>query len=277
MNDLTPIFEQARLFVDQHLPANVQAGAIAIPIFFLAAGIGLSVLGAKLSRFGFASAFIALGALGGYYFSRVSGIPAPICALVGAGMIGAIGHLTFRLWVGVAVAAVASSLVLAAFGYQRVVPHVAEFEQQNQMLTWSPVTGAAAFDLPTPQEQQAYRERTPQMWAEEFWAYVTAEDVNVQRHGKSLAMAALVTGLFLGVVAMRWALILATSLVGTAMVTTGAVTLFARFAPGSYQSFLNHPGVVGMGVGALLVTSLALQTMLTRKPPPDEAAVPAKS
>lgn len=276
MNDLTPILEQARLFVVQHVPVNVQGNAIAVAIILLVGGIGLSVLGAKLSRFGFTSVFVVLGALAGYHFSRVSGLHPVICTPVGAAMIGAIGHLTFRLWVGVAVALVLSSLVLGAFGYQRVVPHVAEFDQ-TRMVGWSPVTGAAEFSLPTPDQQQAYRDRSPETWVKELWAHVTAKDAHLERNGKSLAFVALVTGLFLGVVAVRWALILATSLAGTALVTTGVATLFTHFVSGSYESFLHHPGIMGAAVGAFLVTSLALQTMLTRKPPSDEPTTTAKS
>jgi hypothetical protein len=271
MNELAPILEQARLFVVQHLPADVQANAIVAAIIFLVAGVGLSVLGAKLSRFGFTSLFVLLGALGGWQFARMSGFPTIVCIPVAAAMIGAIGHMTFRLWVGVAMAVVISALVLGAFGYQRVVPHVAEFEETS-MVAWSPVHGATEFALPTPEQQQAYRDRTPQMWAKELWNYVTSKDLRLEQNGKSLAALTLVIGLFLGVVAVRWALILATSVAGTALVTTGIATLFTHFAPGSYQSFLNHPGVMGMAVGAFLVTSLALQTILTRKPPADETA-----
>ncbi len=276
MNDLSPIVDQIRLFTAQHLPGEMQASAIVAAIILLVAGVGMSVLGAKLSHFGLTSFFVLLGGALGYQFSQVSGAPMPLCALVGAGMVGVVGHLTYRLWVGAFVAVVCSFLVLSAFGYQRVAPHVADFEE-TRMVAWSPVSGATEFSLPTSEEQQAYLDRTPRMWAQGLWAHVTAQDLHIERHAKSLAITVLVTGLFFGVVAVRWAMILATSLAGTALVTTGIATLFSHFAPGSYQAFFNHPGIMGVACGAFLVTSFALQTALTRKKPSTERAASVKS
>ena len=88
---------------------------------------------------------------------------------------------------------------------------------------------------------------------------------------------ALLTGLCLGIVAVRWALILATSLVGTVLVTTAAATLLTRSVPESYQAFQSNPGLVGVGVGGFLVTSLILQTMLSRKSPAAKGESAAKS
>ena len=52
-----------------------------------------------------------------------------ICGLVGALMIGIIGYQTFRLWVGLGAAMVLSTVALSLFGYQKIVPHMAEFDQ----------------------------------------------------------------------------------------------------------------------------------------------------
>ena len=199
-----------------------------------------------------------------------------ICGLVGAFLIGIIAYQTFRLWVGVGAAVVFSSLVLGTFGYQRVVPYVAEFQQGAQQLSiQSPITIA----VPTSIGQQTYRDPTqqPQQWAEEFWAFVTQRDVNVARNTKALATVALLTGLCLGILAVRWALILATSLVGTVLVTTAAATLLTHSVPESYQAFQNNPSLVGVGVGGFLVTSLILQTMLSCKSPSAKGDCSAKS
>ncbi len=56
-------------------------------------------------------------------------------------------------------------------------------------------------------------------------------------------MAAL-TGLCLGVVAMRWALILSTAMLGTALVTSGMATLVSHYWPDQgYQAFAERPAV----------------------------------
>lgn len=65
--EIASILEQARLFVLQHAPADVLKEAVPFAIICLLAGIGLSVLGAKLARFGIACAFVLLGGYAGAY------------------------------------------------------------------------------------------------------------------------------------------------------------------------------------------------------------------
>ncbi len=263
MNEIETLLEQARLFFVQHAPADALRGAVPAAVAMLVAGVGLSVLGAKLAKFGLTAAFVVLGGAIGSRFAHEFDFPAAICVAGGALLIGVIGYQTLRLWVGVLAAVVFSSFVLGTFGYQRLVPYVGQFEQHQQPSIESPI----AFSLPTPTEQQAYRDRTPRQWAEEFWAFVTLKDASTARSTKALAIVALLTGLCLGIVAARWALILATSLIGTALVTTAMATLLTKSVPASYQAFQNNPGLAGIGVGGFLVTSLILQTMLSRKSP----------
>lgn len=275
MNDeIAAILEQARLFVLQHAPGDLLTEAIPFGILCLVAGIGLSVLGAKLGRFGITCAFAALGAGIGTFFARETGFSTPACGLVGALMVGVIGFHTFRLWVGLLVAVVLSSAVLGVFGYQRVIPHVAEF----QRVGIAPTTEASGtFVLPSPEKQEAYLKRTPRQWAEEFWAFVAEKDGQIGQRTRSLALAAMITGLCLGVLAVRWALILSTALVGTALVSTGIATILTQSVPESCAAFGQHPNVVGIGMGAFLVSSLILQTMLTRKAPSGNSEAKAKS
>ena len=111
--------------------------------------------------------------------------------------------------------------------------------------------GAEAFVLPSPEQAEAYRNRTPRQWAEQLWNFVTEKDVLIERNGKAIALGAMVTGLCLGVLAVRWALILSTSLIGTALVTTAVATLLNDSVPSTYQAFSGNPGLVGMGVGGI--------------------------
>lgn len=274
MNDeIAAILEQARLFVLQHAPSDLLEEAIPFGIICLVAGIGLSVLGAKLGRFGITCAFAVLGAVIGTFFARETGFSMPACGLVGALMVGVIGYHTFRLWVGLLVAVVLSSAVLGVFGYQRVVPHVAEFQQISLASTAEP---SGTFVVPSPEKQEAYLKRTPRQWAEEFWAFVAEKDGQIGQRTRSLALGAMITGLCLGVLAVRWALILSTALVGTALVSTGIAALLTQSVPKSCAAFEQHPNVVGIGMGAFLVSSLIVQTMLTRKAPSGKSEAKAK-
>ena len=207
-----------------------------------------------------------LGALGGVVFARHTGIHEAIGGLVGAVMFGMVSHLTFRLWVGVASALVLSALALGAFCYQEVVPLVKDFDRDG-MVTWSPVEGQQTFTVPSPEQQAANVQPKFKEWARDFWAFASQRDERLPINTQLVGFGAAALGLFLGVIAVRWMLILSTSIVGTGLVTTAVATTVAHYSPGSEQAFLSNAGVMGMGVGAFLVSSLILQTLLTRKAP----------
>ncbi|MBI4716197.1 MAG: hypothetical protein HY763_00170 [Planctomycetes bacterium] len=271
MNDISPVVDQVRLFMEQQLPTDPLTRAIPLALMLLVAGVALSVLGAKLAKPGIAVAFAGLGAMVGVAFGRDSALPTPLCALVAAAMMGAVGHLTFRLWVGLGTAAVFTLLTWGAFGYRNVLPYAAEFQGRSS----SPAqvqSEMGVMPLPVPGVEQL--DRTPRQWAEDFWSFVAAKDAGVERDARMLGTAAMLTGLFLGVIAVRWMAILSTSLVGTALVVSGVGTLLTQLVPGVYQAVTAGPTILGIGVGGFLVTSLIIQTLITRKAP---AAEPASS
>ncbi len=266
MTEVATLLDQLRQLYVQHAPTEMLSRGAWVGVIFLVAGVGLSVLGAKFARFGLTSAFVVAGGLGGQMFGEEVGFPPIVCVLIGAFLVGIIAFQTFRLWVGVGAAIVFSSMVMGTFGYHRLVPHVTSFQNDRAAaVVSSPQEEPVAFALPTPADQQAYLDRTPKEWAQSFWAYLTEQDYNTARYSQGLAVLALLTGLSMGLLAVRWALILSTSLLGTSMVTTGLATLLTQSVPDSYQAFQNNPKLVGIGIGAFLATSLVLQTMLSRK------------
>ncbi len=276
MAEFSTNLEQMRLFLVQHLPTETFANAVPVAILVLIVGIAISVFGAKLARVGITAGFVGLGAWAGYRFGVHAEFPPPVCALLGAGMIGAIGHMTFRLWVGAAVAVVLTSLALGSFSYEKLLPHVSEFERTQMVALPASANGSADFAVPTPGEQQAYLRQSPRELATQFWDYATLQDVAIEKRAHTIGLAAIVTGLFLGVVAVRWALVVSTSLLGTLLVASGVGALFAACSPGSYDAFLKHPAVGGMALGLFMLTSLFFQAMLTRKTPDDGEAKSCK-
>ena len=127
MMDIQSFLERARQLAVQHAPSDVLQDAVPFALVCLVAGIGLSVLGAKLSRFGLTAALAVGGGVVGLFVAKETGYPAPVCGLVGSLMAGVVAFMTFRLWVGVVAAVVFSSAALGVFGYQRLRPHLAEF------------------------------------------------------------------------------------------------------------------------------------------------------
>ena len=292
MNELQAILEQGRQLVIQSVPAEVLQSAVPIALVSLAAGVGLSVLGAKLARGGVTLAFILLGGGVGLYFAQQIGYAPAICGLAGAGLIGLIGYHTYRFWVGLMTALVLTAAVLGVLGYEKVGPHVIEFARESGGLTEglrpgglpmaaladhqagsastvSVSSSSASLEArPTQDRTQSSQapsvQRSAAEWLHNLWAFIVQQDVEIERQGKAVALGAMVIGLCLGVIASRWAMILTTSMVGTLLVTTGVTALLTRAIPGSYHSLQQHPSLIGMGVGGLLVASLFIQTMLTR-------------
>lgn len=264
MTEIETVLENLRQLAVQHAPAEILKDALPFAILCLLAGVGLSVLGAKTARFGMTCGFAVFGAMVGSLVAKLTSFPAPVCGLVGALMIGVIGYQTFRLWVGLGSAGVLCVAALTAFGYQHVLPHVSDF-QQTEISAVRAASGS--FGVPSAEQQAAYRNRTTRQWASEFWAYVVAKDVQIGQNGRALAIMAMVTGLCLGLLAVRSALILSTSLVGTALVATAAASVLADSVPDTTQVFRDHPGGVGAAVGGFLVTSLIVQTLITREAP----------
>ena len=274
--EIASVLEQVRLFITQHAPTDALKQTLPLAFVCLIAGVVLSVLGAKLARFGVTTAFVLLGAYIGTKLGTHLDYSPGICAVVGAATIGVIAFQTFKLWVGVASALVLSSVVMSVFGYQALLPHLVSFEQSVPVAA---VDTSGAFTVPSPEQQQGYQDGTLWEWprVREFWNFVVQNNPGVERSGKSLAVLALLSGLLFGVVATRAALIISTSLVGTGLVTTAIATLLTRALPDSCKAFEQRPGVIGAGVGAVLVGSLVLQTMLTRKRRPGKPEPTAKA
>ncbi len=270
MNEVASVLEQLRVFFVQHAPSSMPTGAVSVAVVCLVGGVLLSVLGAKFARFGLTTAFVLLGGLLGAGFADGLGFSRAACMPIGALLLGVIGFQTFRLWVGVASAAVLSSIVLGTFGSQRVAPHVAEFQQLSPWViadsSAQSIPGTVEdYVIPTRDQQTTYVQRSPGQWASEFWTYLSERDASTARVGQAITALTMLGGLCLGLLAVRLALVVSTSLIGTGLVTTGMATLLTHSVPESYQAFQNSPTLIGVGIGAFLVTSLALQTMLMRK------------
>lgn len=260
MTDLTPLFDQIHAQLTQMVPHETLTRVIFLTIVFLAVGIVMSVLGAKMAKPAITGSFGLLGAALGVRFGHEGGYSAPLCALVAAAMFATVAHLTFRTWVGLATGVVVALVTLSTFGYSHVAPHVADFDRSGAGVLVS-TDGLGHDDAPLPSVL------APQEWATQFWTYLQEKDASVAQEGKLLAVAAMVVGLFLGVIAVRWMLILTTSVVGTALVVSAVGIFLNRFFPGSHHALVNNPAIVGVGVGGFLLTSLIVQLLLTRTAP----------
>jgi hypothetical protein len=271
MNPANPVLEQLRQMLSQSPEGGAWSVAWPAASAVLLIGIAMSALGAKFARLGITLSFLLLGGWGGYEFGRAAGVAPLLVSAVGAGMIGLIGHLTFRVWVGVLTAAVLSACATGVFGYYRVTPHMLAFERERFAALSSDV-GSEAASIRDSTDVARNRFPSAKEWLDGAANYVTARDARAVSQARLLSIAVGVTGLLLGLVAARWMLILSTSLLGTFCVSSGITALLASFLPSSREAMVNHPGVYAIGVGGFLAASLIVQTLLTRKAPAPPAA-----
>lgn len=266
MDQIASILEQLRIFAVQHAPERIPTSAVPVAVILLGAGVMLSVLGAKFARFGLTSAFVVAGAVLGDRFAHAFDFDRIISVGVGAILIGLIGFQTFRLWVGVAVAALLSMLVVGGFGANRVTPYLKEYVDTSGPISGEVIPlGESEFSIPSVDEQTAYLNREPRTWFANFWAFMTERDLTLARNIQALAILSALGGLCLGLMAVRPSLIVTTSVIGTVMVVGGVGTLLAGSVPSASASLQNNPRLIGLGVAAFLATSLVLQSMLMRK------------
>ena len=269
MTDLQSFLDRGRELIVQHAPTEVLQEAIPFALVCLVLGIGLSVLGAKLSRFGLTSVLAMGGGVVGLFVANETGYPPLVCSLVGSLMAGVVAFMTFRLWVGVVAALVFSTAAMGGIGYQRVVPHLADFDATHGLVSAHSVD-AGSFVVPSPEAQEAFNQRTAKAWAQDLWTFAKERDVNLARDGRALGLVAALAGLFFGVIAVRTALVLSTALVGTGLVALAAGTFLTHSAPQAYQALQSRPALLGMAAGSFFVGSLVVQTLLTRKAPATE-------
>ncbi len=267
MTDLSPILNQFRGYLQTQAPAmtdNISWVALGMVM----CGITLAVLGAKFARAGLTTAGVVVGGLTGMYVANAAGYTALFGGIIGAGMLATVTFITFRLWVGVLTAAVFGSVALGTFGYREVAPHVVEFQHGQVM----PQPFARGLDVlqsgdMTMTSTDSSIPGEPKLWLEKFWTFVNQRDKTVALNGKLIGLAAMFTGLFLGVIVVRTMAIVSTSILGTSIALSGVATLLAKMAPTAYTSLQDKPSMLGMGVGGFFVTSIILQTLLTRKAP----------
>jgi len=262
MNELTSVLQQGHQLFVQHAPAEILTKAVPAGIIFLIAGIGLSVLGAKFARFGMTGFAVMLGGWGGYAFAQYNSFPPILGAMVGALLVGIIGYQTFRIWVGLGTAIVVGLIAVSVFGQKELRPYLAEFNESQLRVD---ERGETVFALPTAEGQQVYWNGGFKEYVSSFTNYLADRDMRALQNGRAIGMVALLTGLCVGLMATRWALILSTSLVGTLLVAVGAAALLVQSLPKACVAFDKNPGLAAAGLGGFLITSLILQALLSKR------------
>jgi len=254
------------MLVANHVPPESLPPALPVAVGVFVLGVGFAVLGARLARPVVVILFAIVGSLIGARIGYDYQHPVPLTAVLGATALGSLAFVTFRLWVGVLAGLVLSSIALGAFGSRNIWPHLLEYDRQVA----AGVIGAVPADFSIPDAGQAASRGCERMqaYASDFWEYLRQRDADVERNVGMVGIAAGICGLMLGLLAVRFTVVVFSALVGTSLVTTGLTVLGTTWAPNVHQAVTADPRIALAVVGGVFLGSVVIQTLLTRKPAP---------
>jgi hypothetical protein len=280
---ITQVLEQLRGMWELHVPAQYHPPAAPTGFALLMLGIGIAVLGARMARGGLTLAFALAGGLVAFAFRTHVNWNPPV--VLGAGMLaGALcGFLLFRLWIGVAAAGLCAALAVGFYGSRNVAPHFVSYDSTHnfngvftvpEALPEARASDSAAADsIPT---LEAHFDQF-KSWCRGFWLYVQSQESDVNVWIAGIALGAGLFGFLLGSVLPRLTLIAGSASLGTLLVLSGFAALAHYANTQVYDAAISRPRVVGLVGVVLLVTSVVLQALLTRRPAAVAKSAPASA
>ncbi len=268
--------EPLRELIRHHIPSEWMVSPVVAAVLCLVGGLILSLWGARMVRGLFILAFVGGGIWAGYAAGMRMQINPYIGAAAGAALLGVVGVLMFRLWIGVAWAALLTMVALTMLGSRQVLPHWGPFQEANLTL----ITGTAALDPyqpPTPEQQAEFNDPQLGTVLSRFGEYLTQQQPTLRRNALLLTGIAAVAGLLMGLIAANLTAIVATSVVGVGLMGTGATYFLQRLSPETLQTLINKPAASAAGLVVLLLLTMGVQWLQMRqnKPGAGAAAAPA--
>lgn len=285
MFDLPAVLDQLSrwgAFIREYRLVDLGSHPVAAAVGAVAAGLLLCLWGARILRTVYILAFMSVGAGLGIQLARQVEVDVLIGLVLGAGVLALVGHLLFRLWVGVTMGLVASAAVLALGA-----PWIGDEAQRYADRLLELATGDRVFAAAVEAAVEAELERGPVLPStaeERFSLYEAASQLGsflwAERHEELwrvvfLAVIAGLLGLALGVVWPRLVMILGTSAVGAILVTGGVLTLAVRLWPAAWDWMESRPSGVPIAVGVVLVLAMLRQGLRRSALAVTPAVVPA--
>ncbi len=254
---------QTRRTFELHVPSDLLPGPDWAGLTLVAAGLLLGIYGSHYARVLLTLALGGVGYLVGTVVAERMQLQQPILGgAIGAVVLAGITYVTFRFWVGVAVALLAATVGLAVFGHDSVWP--AFLDYRPNPIT-EPVAGGDEYVLLPPDVQQANRHPNPAAYLAGFYDTFKQDQPLVAKRGTLITILCLVGGFILGAVGTKLALMLSSAVAGTLLFGAGLASLAEAWAPAGWESRLSdHPNGLLVFIGACLLLSLLVQIRIAR-------------
>ena len=258
---LVKFMEWAGQTVELMVPRDLMPGATMTGMALLAAGLFCGIYGAHYAR-GVLSAI--LGGIGfaiGVIAARSFGIAPVLGGLAGLLALASLGYYTHRIWVGVAVGMLASSIGLFVYGQDSVS---AFLEYKGEPVIAS--AGEPEYALPSAEEQESLLNPRLLAYLDGLYRHLREAQPRLTQNTAVLSTLFMIGGFAVGALLTRWALILSCAVIGTVLFNLSLATFADAFAPGGWTERLSaHPNATLAFISTCLVLSMLIQFRMTQQ------------
>lgn len=266
--------DRAGQTVELLIPRDLMPGATMTGVALLAAGLFCGIYGAHYAR-GILSAI--LGGLGfaiGVIAARTFEIAPILGGLAGLLALASLGYYSHRLWVGVGVGLLASSIGLFVYGQDSVWPAFIEYKAEPVLTE----PGDFEYALPSAEQQETVLNPRLLAYLDGFYQHLREIQPQLTRNTAVLSTLFMIGGFAVGVLLTRWALILSCAVIGAVLFNLSLATFADAFAPGGWTERLSlHPNATLAFISTTLVLSMLIQFRMTQQSSSASAAEKPKS
>ncbi|MCH8968251.1 MAG: hypothetical protein IIA66_03930 [Planctomycetes bacterium] len=254
--------DRAGQTVELLIPRDLMPGATMTGVALLAAGLFCGIYGAHYAR-GILSAI--LGGLGfaiGVIAARTFGIAPILGGLAGLLALASLGYYSHRLWVGVGVGLLASSIGLFVYGQDSIWPAFIEYKAEPVLTE----PGDFEYALPSAEQQETVLNPRLLAYLDGFYQHLREIQPQLTRNTAVLSTLCMIGGFAVGVLLTRWSLILSCAVIGTVLFNLSLATFADAFAPGGWTERLSlHPNATLAFISTTLVLSMLIQFRMTQQ------------
>ncbi|MCH8879089.1 MAG: hypothetical protein IID34_04315 [Planctomycetes bacterium] len=254
--------DRAGQTVELLIPRDLMPGATMTGVALLAAGLFCGIYGAHYAR-GILSAI--LGGLGfaiGVIAARTFGIAPILGGLAGLLALASLGYYSHRLWVGVGVGLLASSIGLFVYGQDSIWPAFIEYKAEPVLTE----PGDFEYALPSAEQQETVLNPRLLAYLDGFYQHLREIQPQLTRNTAVLSTLFMIGGFAVGVLLTRWALILSCAVIGAVLFNLSLATFADAFAPGGWTERLSlHPNATLAFISTTLVLSMLIQFRMTQQ------------
>ncbi len=254
--------DRAGQTVELLIPRDLMPGATMTGVALLAAGLFCGIYGAHYAR-GILSAILGgIGFAVGVIAAQTFGLAPILGGLAGLLALASLGYYTHRLWVGVGVGLLASSIGLFVYGQDSVWPAFIDYKAEPVLAN----AGDSEYALPSAEQQTTVLNPRLLAYLDGFYQHLREVQPHLTQNTAVLSMLFMIGGFAVGVLLTRWALILSCAVIGAILFNLSLATFADAFAPGGWTERLSmHPNAILAFISTSLVLSMLIQFRMTQQ------------